>query len=944
MEFQVLGNMEMRDHARLLPPIRPRHERFLARLVLSPNTLVSISALAETLWDGEPPASAERQVQNVASQLRQAWLTAGVPEANEIIRTGRAGYSLDVEVGSIDLHVFRKLVTQSGGLARTGDLHRAIRTLRQALELWRGPAFAGIESQVIQRNSLLINEERPAAWEECMRLELEVGQHGRVVTELSALVAEFPFRERLTGHYMTALYRTGQQTAALQTYQQLRVRLGDELGIDPGPVLQELHERILRNDPALLARPAPETGPVTVPAARPPVVSTPSLSVPSQLPPQDGSFVGRWEDLALLSQHSGQAQVLVVTGAAGMGKTSLAVQWAHQVRDAFPDGHVFLDLRGHSAKSSVSADGVLEHILESLNLPPQKIPRHPEKRLGLYRSTIADKKMLIVLDNAGSIDQILPAVPTSGGSQLVVTSRSSLAAVYTHVAAAGLAMGGLSRTESRSILVRARAGLPEDSGPSLEFLLDLCDGMPLALRILAARMMADPALTPEDLAADLSRDIAPLDGFTIDGGGRSVRSVLTNAYAALSVDDARLFRLLAVHPGRRLRTASVATIAATSPPTVRRGLHRLIALHLISRAGDHHLTMHDLVRSFAAERLEAHARDDRPAEAVGRLLGWYLGVAAMASGVLRPDRDAFADREPPVETFVEKFAKDLDAIKFIDQEKENLAPVTAAAVRHDTDRAVELIYHLHSYFVRSGFSSADVDAWKQCEKEAHRIHLPLHRAHLYHALGGALAVTHDHDGAVERLRLATELYEREGHLNGAAGSRLGLGFVFELQGRYHEALAEHEQALAFAEAAKNTTLVVHALNNTADALMALDDVDAGLERLRAGRELAREHGLRHHEAAILSSIGTLFIRKRDHAEALTHLHEGLVLMRRSGFRTAEADTLARIGHAVLGSGDRTLAAEWFRKAQDVYRQNDDATGEADMERLVRDLVGDHRPE
>jgi len=255
MQFRVLGNLEVRD-AEPLPALRPRQERFLARLLLSPNAIVQIGTLAEAMWEAEPPPSAERQVQNAASQLRQAWQQAGIADAKRVITTERSGYRLHIDQDELDILVHRRLVARAVTLQESGRRDEAITTLRRALSLWRGSAFAGINSRIIESNAVLINEERPAALETCIRLELEMGRHARVVGELVRLVAEFPYREQLTELLIVALYRTGRQMDALQAYHDMRTRLNREAGIDPGPDLQQLYQRILRNDPTL-SPPAP---------------------------------------------------------------------------------------------------------------------------------------------------------------------------------------------------------------------------------------------------------------------------------------------------------------------------------------------------------------------------------------------------------------------------------------------------------------------------------------------------------------------------------------------------------------------------------------------------------------------------------------------------------------------------------------------------------------
>ncbi|MEU1756879.1 BTAD domain-containing putative transcriptional regulator [Micromonospora matsumotoense] len=936
MEFRVLGNLETWAGC-VLPPLRPRQERLLARLLLTPNTFVSIGALAEALWDGEPPDSAERQVQNAASQLRQAWQQAGVPNAKRVIHTARGGYRLEIALDQLDLYRFRDLVSRATVLKEAGDVTGAARTLREALALWRGPAFAGIRSGVIEADAARINEERHVAWEECVRLELRLGRHGRVLTELVGLVAEFPFREQLTGLLMLALYRSGRQKDALRAYQETRARLGEELGIDPGPNLRELHEQVLRNDPALDAPVGDDAGQVPAVPAR---LSGPPP--PMQIPPRVGYFTGRGGELGYLGREVGKGPVIAVTGAAGMGKTSLVVEWAHRVRDRFPDGQIFLDLRGHLAGSSRSPSSVLQHVLESLQLPPQRIPGALEKQIPLYRSVISDRSVLIILDNAGSIDQVLPVLPVGDGSQLVVTSRRSLAALNTYVAVSQVTISPLNREESFSLLAEGVTGRSPVSreDPAAQRLVDLCGGMPLALRILAARLISESFLTLGDLVAELTRAGAHLDGFVVDGDTRSVRSVLASAYAVLPQAEARVFRLLAVHPGSRFRPELVATLAGVPLPAARRTIASLVASHLVSDLGGH-LAMHDLVRSFAEECLQQSAKEDRPDEALDRLVSWYLSVAGDVAGLLRPDRNGYADVRPTIDTHLAPFRDKMDAIESLNGERENLAAVTSRAVGHDIRRAIQLIYHLHSYFVRSGFPGADVEAWKLCLEKAQDVDDSLMLGHLCHALGGALAVSQELTPAIEHLHRSAELYESEGYLDGAAGARLGIGWALGVAGRLEEALEQDQLALALAQEADNVTLTVHALNNSADTLVALGETDAGLDRLETALKIAQKAGEDQHEALILSSMGEVSIRRGEYRTALEYLHQALDRLRRFGFRTAEAETLMRIGMAMRGCGEPEEARSWLRQALSLYRDSNDAAGESAVLELMAAPAGDN---
>ncbi|WP_189077171.1 AfsR/SARP family transcriptional regulator [Mangrovihabitans endophyticus] len=902
-----------------MPALKPRQGRLLARLLLSPNTTVPIETLTEALWDGEAPDSAARQVQNAASQLRQAWLNAQVIDARAILRTAHSGYRLETGAGQIDLENFRESVAEGRRLELANDTAGAVGALRQGLALWRGPAFAGMRSRVIETYAAQINEQRVSTLQECIRLELAIGPAEHVIPELAALVAEYPYREQLTGLLMTAFYRMGRQTDALQAYQDQRARLDAELGIEPGPELRKLHQRILRSDATLLGSAG------TAQPGRPVAVASPGPAVPAEMPPPLGYFVGHLREMALLHRDPEPGQVTVVTGAAGMGKTSLVAQWAAQARDMYPDGQIFLDLRGDDTTTRRAPSAVLGHILESLQPTLQQMPHSLDRQVSLFRTLVSSRRVLIVLDNADGIDQVLPSIPVGGGSRLIVTSRRRLAALHAHTAVRLVTVEPLSPEESIELLtVDAPARSADKLAPQVRELGALCGGMPLALRILAARLLSEPLLTPGDLLTELSGSDLRLDGFLLHGDARSVRSVLRSTYEALPELQQAVFRLLAVHPGRRFRLELVAAITGLPLPAARRIVGSLAAINFVTKTGPEHITLHDLVRHFAAETLD---RTDPAArtEALHRLRDWYLSVAAKASRVLRPDRDAYEDRVPLPEDHLGEFRTVREAIDFLGGERESLASVTAATLEIDLEATVELIYYLHSYYVRSGFPTAAVGVWRSCADRSEEIKDELTRAHLHHALGGACAVIQELAEGVVHMRRSAELYEAANNLGGAAGARLGIGWALEAEGRLADALAETERAKDLALAAGNTTLVVHALFNSAETLAVMGEFGAALTRLQHARRLAGETDERQLDALITSSIGELYVNIGSVGVGLGYLHEARQALHALGYRKGEARALMRIGVALRRSADAN-ADKWLRQSLALFSQSNDPAG------------------
>ncbi|ADD40509.1 AfsR/SARP family transcriptional regulator [Stackebrandtia nassauensis] len=605
MEFRILGAPEViRDGAPLA--IRGRiAPRLLAVLALEAGHVVPISTLVEALWE-DPPVTARRQVQNTVSALRAVLGERTVEAVAE-------GYRLAVPAETVDAGRFAAGVRRARQLREDGDPVAALERLREALALWRGHALAGMGGQVLERGARRLGEDRLAAFEERVELELELGQ--RVpVGELRQLLTENPYRQRLAALLMLALYREGRAPEALEVHTRMRQRLSRDLGVEPGPALRERYAAILREDPELdvTGTPAPASRGATRPEF-----------APAQLPAALAGFTGRTSQLRALDALGDDSVLATITGCGGSGKTALAVHWAHRNRDRFPDGQLYLNLRGFDADAPLSPQDALTRLLPALGQPADAVPAELDAAAALFRSLLTGRRMLLLLDNARDAAQVEPLLPNEPGTVTLVTSRHRLTELAAHGATA-ISLDTLDETDALALLSTLVPDdrLAEDPAATAE-LVSRCGGLPLALRIVGANLAGRPYSTVAEFAAEHSGSDR-LGLLTVDGDpNATVATVFERSARALDEDTRRLFLRLGLIPGDEIPEDLSRGTADLSETVNRELLGRLESAHLIERHRPGLYRFHDLVRLYARQQAESTLDPAEAAEARTAAIDWY---------------------------------------------------------------------------------------------------------------------------------------------------------------------------------------------------------------------------------------------------------------------------------------------------------------------------------
>ncbi|MEV1002346.1 AfsR/SARP family transcriptional regulator [Nonomuraea sp. NPDC050202] len=609
MEFVILGGVEARVGGRRVD-LHARQRGVLAILLVEAGRRVTVDDLVDRLWDGAPPRASRETIYTYLSRLRH--LLGGVP----IVRTG-GGYVLDIEPTAVDMHRFQHLVSEARA---ADDAGASIGLWNRALALWRGEPFKDLDLPWLNGVRDTLVNQHLSAFLDRNDLWLRRGDHDRLLPELATAAAAHPLNERLAGQLMLALYRSGRQADALAHYTRLRQRLVEQLGCDPSPALQHLHRRLLGADSSL----APPDE-----AMSPQMLSSGTHVVPANLPLDPPGFVGRRNEMDLLDRLLAvQAPVVAVSGSGGVGKTTLAVHWAHQNRDAFPDGQLYLDLRGFDpASPALDPSQALQALLELLGVPAERIPTSVEARMGHYRSRLAGKRVLVLLDNARDAAQVRPLLPSRSGSMAVVTSRSTLTGLIVAEGARPVSLDVLDEDEARQLLA-ARLGAERLSSEprAVTEILAACAGLPLALAIAAARAATSPGFPLLAIARDLADTPRQLDTLATQDLTTDIRAVFSASYQALRPQTARLFRILGLCPGPDISLDAAACMAAMPVERVARLCAELAEARLLAESVPGRYTLPYLARSYAGELARSVDSEPELHAVRARMIGYYTSI------------------------------------------------------------------------------------------------------------------------------------------------------------------------------------------------------------------------------------------------------------------------------------------------------------------------------
>ncbi|MBB5897422.1 AfsR/SARP family transcriptional regulator [Kutzneria kofuensis] len=937
----MLGPVEFVVAGRVVPTGHPRQRCVLAVLLAEANRTVLTEQLIDRVWGDDPPNRVRNVLSGYITRLR-----AVISGPSVALERCPGGYAVSVDPNAIDMHRFRDLV----GRARPAE-DPAL--LTEALGLWRGPAFADTSSRWLANLAATLETERMAAVLLRNDIALRAGDHAELLAQLYDLAAAHPLDDRVTRQLMTALYRCGRQAEALAVHAKARALLKEELGLDPSPELQALQSQILDNDPAL-AVPPPKS------AARP---------IPRQLPAVTSAFAGRdWEITQLDAVRD--TPVVAIDGAAGMGKTALAVQWSRRVASRFPDGQLFVNLRGYSPGPPLHPLGALTQFLRALGVPPDQLPLDVDEAAALYRSVLADRRVLVVLDDARGPEQVRPLLPGNPDCGVVITSRNRLGGLVAREGAWRLTLDVLSDDTAVELLTKLlgtqRVSLEAET---LTELVALCAHLPLALRIAAANLANHPQRRIADYVKQL-RAGDRLDALQVDGDQEAaVRAAFELSYATLKPETQLLFRRIGLLPGPDITVSSVSALVDDASQ-----LEVLAAAHLVESVGEGRYRCHDLLKLFAAEL----ARDDPDRDAAfTRLAAFYLDAAESAAALLYPQ----ILRLPGRHGYRERFAEHAEALAWLDGERVNLVALVAHAAEHGPHSlAWQLSDALRGYFwlrrhagdwlavARTALSAASGEPLAEASAQLSiaDVHWSVGRhGEAISAYAAALDLARRADWIdgqatilgnlasvnVERgeLDLARQHYSTALSMHQDKGRRavtlsnLGnvdweQGALADAEAHFTEALELHESLVARANSLLNLGSVRHDLGQLDAAMADLSDAlrlsrevgdgadeatalvsiaavqrDRGLlaeafDEARAALVLAQRIDGRRIEASAVNVLGTICQRLGRHREAIGHHEAALRLGQVTADRRAEVEALIGLADAHLSSRRLDLAA------------------------------------
>ncbi len=910
MRFQVLGPLKAEIDGTDVPIAGVRSRALLATLLLNAGATVSCRELIASLWGLDAPPTALSSLRNLVGRLRE---TLGDSAARRL-RTVGPGYLIEVNRDELDLLEFAELCAKGRAAHEQGQWPACADTLRNALGLWTGEPFDGITGSVqIADACHRLEEQRLQALRWCIDAELELGRHEDAIAELRSLTGLHPLDEHFHGQLMTALYRSGRQADALAVYRNVRELISDELGVEPGPALRRLHQRILTADPALA--PPGAGGPRRGRDAEP--------TRPRQLPAAVGHFVGREAELKALRESAARGGAVVISaisGTAGVGKTALAVRFAHEVAHCYPDGQLYANLRGFDPSSAPSdLLAVARGFLEALGVAPAGIPSDADAVLALYRSKLANTRTLILLDNARDTGQVRPLMPGADGCLVLVTSRNMLTGLVALDGATPLTVDLFTAQEAGELLTR-RLGAERtaDEPDAAAHLARLCARLPLALNIAAARAAAHPGTSLRSVADQLGDTQRRLDVLSAEEGAADVRAVFSWSYQTLDELAALLFRLLGLHPGPDISAAAAASLSGLPPDEARTALHALVRAHLIAEPVPGRYALHDLLRAYAVELVTAHATEEQRHQAKGRMFDHYLHSAYEARLALNMGSQLITLEAPLPGTTPEKFADRTQARAWFRAEHSVLIAICALAAEGGFDiHAWQLPWAIASYLDGGGYWSEIAATNSAALAVAERTGDLAGIAHAHRNLGYARVRRTDYPAALAHFGTALALFEQLAERGFQASVLEVIAWTLRYQNRATEALAHDERALEIHKALGADAHPWMPIALGWDHTM-LGNHEAALAHFRRGLAISRDVGNLYSAAAALHGTGSARLHLGDYAATIADTLEEIALRREIGDYYYEAEALQLLGDAYLASGDAAAARTVWEQAVVIY--------------------------
>lgn len=968
MKFFVLGPLELQLDKSTASLGSLKQRTVLGWLLLHANRPVPVDQIIDAVWGDRPPQSAAKNIQMYVWKLRKL--------LGRELQTAPSGYCLEVGRTELDLWQFDDGVAAARAARDAGQLSQAVHDYDTALSLWRGPAFTDLEdSPALRSAAVTLEQHRIQALEERNDVQLDLGRHADSIPSMQRAVADHPLHERFREQQILGLCRSGRTAEAWAAYHDAEQVLSQELGVAPGPGLQRLQDA--------MAQGVASSGAVVAAGAQPQHESTATQQVrPRQLPPAPATFTGRQVEAATLRDQlqaaagATSAPVWAITGPGGAGKSTLALHVGHQLANDYPDGQLYVDLRGATTGSQpLSSAAALSRFLKGLGTPDEAIAEDLDEAVAQYRSLLADRRVLVLLDNAADAEQVRRLLPAGRGCAALITARRPLAELD---GAGHLELGHLSESESVQLLSRlAGDGRIEADPDGVRQVVEWTEGLPLAVRLAGSRLAVRPRWSVATLAgrlADSRRRLAELQL-----GDIAVRTSFMASYQSLyQIQSARAFRLLGLLEGPHVTPVIVAALLDRPESVAQGALDELVDARLLEEIAPTAYRMHDLLRLFAQERAEAQESAQERQAAVRRALHCYLDAAKQAVRQLYPEA---AEHDPRLHAVVSVAGGDpVAAGQWIESELPNLAAAVRCAAGSDSPESAAVAPTLSAVLARFLRDAGKVPDWIEVSLHGSRAARKLRdrpaEAELLGQLSEAyflanrcaeaaatlqrcltvqrklgdltgvagvmnrIGVIHirqtDYDKAAKYLRRSLSLYQRLGDHNGEVVTRANLGALYTSSQYYDKAIHYHQSVLDKTASEENPRVRANALNNLGEVCIRKGDPDAALQYLERSRAIQHDIGNRVGEGSALSTLADAYAGAGRTRCAVEYAEAGLKILRASGYRWGEATALRRLGLLWRDLDDLCAARDYLQAAVDLFTVLD-AAETAETQAALRQL-------